>query len=65
MAGQEDVQDFEGMACCNGCVDGPGALTQQGLTRVLVTKFAAAAPVKHSEENKLVREHEASLDLEV
>lgn len=65
VAGQEDVQYFEGMACCNGCVDGPGALTQQGLTRVLVTKFAAAAPVKHSEENKLVREHEASLDLEV
>ena len=65
VAGKEAVQYFEGMACCNGCVDGPGALTQQGLTRVLVTKFAAGAAVKNSDQNELVRKHEKDLDLEV
>lgn len=65
IGGKDPVQYFEGMGCCNGCVDGPGAITQQGLTRVLVTKFAAAAGVKNSDQNKMVQEHEASLDLEV
>ena len=41
---------FEGMACCNGCVNGPGSLSQQGLTRVLVTKFQKAAEKKTSDQ---------------
>ncbi len=41
---------FEGMACCNGCVNGPGSLAQQGLTRVLVTKFQKAAEKKTSDQ---------------
>jgi iron only hydrogenase large subunit-like protein len=53
------------MACCNGCVDGPGTLTQQGLTRVLVTKYAAEAKVKTSDENELVKNNIKDLDLEV
>jgi iron only hydrogenase large subunit-like protein len=65
IAGKEDVQYFEGMACCNGCVDGPGALTQQGLTRVLVTKYASEAKVKTSDENELVKNNIKDLDLEV
>lgn len=43
---------FEGMACPNGCVDGPGTLAQQGLTRVLVTKFAQGAAKQVSDENQ-------------
>jgi [FeFe] hydrogenase (group B1/B3) len=65
IAGKEDVQYFEGMACCNGCVDGPGALTQQGLTRVLVTKYASEAKVKTSDDNELVKNNIKDLDLEV
>ena len=46
------IEYFEGMACVNGCVDGPGTLAQQGLTRVMVTKFAQTAEKKISDENE-------------
>jgi len=49
--GEATAAYFEGMACPNGCVDGPGTLSQQGLTRVLVTKFAQAAPKRTSDES--------------
>ena len=46
------IDYFEGMACTNGCVDGPGTLAQQGLTRVMLTKFAQSAEKKVSDENE-------------
>ena len=46
------IDYFEGMACTNGCVDGPGTLAQQGLTRVMLTKFAQAAEKKVSDEDE-------------
>ena len=48
--GKLAAEYFEGMACCNGCVNGPGSLSQQGLTRVLVTKFQKAAEKKTSDQ---------------
>lgn len=56
---------FEGMACPNGCVDGPGTLAQQGLTRVLLTKFAKAAPHQVSDENGEATEACAKYKFEV
>ncbi len=43
---------LEGMACQNGCIDGPGALAPFGLTRVLLTKYAQTAEKKTSDENE-------------
>ena len=48
--GKLPAEYFEGMACCNGCVNGPGSLAQQGLTRVLVTKFQKTAEKKTSNQ---------------
>ena len=48
--GKLTAEYFEGMACCNGCVNGPGSLAQQGLTRVLVTKFQKTAEKKTSNQ---------------
>lgn len=62
--GKTEAEYLEGMACSNGCVDGPGTLAQQGLTRVLVSKFAATASVKDSDDDELVRENRKVLDLE-
>lgn len=41
---------LEGMACRNGCLDGPGALSPFGMTRVLLTKLAEAAETQTSDE---------------
>ena len=49
------VDYFEGMACQNGCVDGPGALAQFGLARALLAKFAEGAEKKTSDENPEAR----------
>ena len=48
--GKLSADYFEGMACCNGCVNGPGSLAQQGLTRVMVSKFQKAAEKKTSDQ---------------
>lgn len=64
-AGKLSCEYFEGMACAQGCVDGPGALAQQGLTRVMVTKFAGGAPKKRSDENQTAVEANSRLHLEV
>ncbi len=63
--GTLNLQYFEGMACQNGCVDGPGTIAQQGLTRVLVTKFAKAAANQVSDENSEAVEAVKELDFEV
>ena len=39
-AGKLDLQYLEGTACQKGCLNGPGALTEPGLTRVLLKRFA-------------------------
>lgn len=63
--GKVKADYFEGMACPNGCVDGPGTLAQQGLTRVLLTKFAQAAPKRASDENPEASAACAKYDFEV
>ena len=49
--GKLAIEYFEGMACQNGCVDGPGTLVQQGLARVMLTKLVKSAPQQVSDEN--------------
>ena len=63
--GKLEADYLEGMACANGCVDGPGALAMQGLTRVLVTKFAAATGKKTSLENPEAVEAVKEINFEV
>lgn len=63
--GKLDIRYFEGMACSNGCVDGPGSLSLQGLTRVLVTKFGQNAPQRISTENPDAVDAVKRLDFEV
>lgn len=43
-AGKLDCSYIEGMACPNGCVDGPGAVGMFQVTKVALTKYANAAP---------------------
>lgn len=64
-AGKLSCEYFEGMACANGCIDGPGALAQHGLTRVMITKFAGVAPKKKSDENHEAVDAQKKLNLDV
>ncbi len=43
--GTIDCSYFEGMACPNGCIDGPGAVGDFRLVKVALNKYVAAAPV--------------------
>lgn len=51
--GKLNVSYLEGMSCTKGCVDGPGALAEPGLTRVFLKKFSAAAPLKEASANEI------------
>ena len=53
------------MACQNGCVDGPGTLAQQGIARVMLTKFVKAAPQQVSDENSEAVDAWEKYDFEV
>lgn len=43
-AGKLDCSYLEGMACPNGCIDGPGAVGDFRITKVALSKYATAAP---------------------
>lgn len=43
---------FEGMACPNGCIDGPSAVGDFRVTRVAINKYAAVAPNAQAAEDK-------------
>ena len=45
-SGKLPCQYFEGMACVNGCIDGPGALAESGLVSVLIKKYASESQHK-------------------
>ena len=51
-AGKLDCSYIEGMACSNGCIDGPAAVGDFHITKVALTKYAAAAPNKQAAEDK-------------
>jgi len=63
--GKKDIEYFEGMACQNGCVDGPGALALFGMTRVLVTKYGKTSATAVCSDNELIKDKAATLNLEV
>ena len=50
--GKLDCSYFEGMACPNGCIDGPGTVGDFRLTKVALTKYAQAAPNKQAAEDR-------------
>lgn len=50
--GKLDCSYIEGMACSNGCIDGPAAVGDFHITKVALTKYAAAAPNKQAAEDK-------------
>lgn len=50
-SGALSIGYIEGMACRNGCIDGPGAISKFGMTRVLIEKYAKEAEMKTSDEN--------------
>ncbi|MDO4920210.1 MAG: 4Fe-4S dicluster domain-containing protein [Phascolarctobacterium sp.] len=43
-AGKLDCSYLEGMACPNGCLDGPGTVGDFRITKVALSKYATAAP---------------------
>ena len=51
-SGKLDCSYLEGMACSNGCVDGPGTVGDFHITKVALTKYANAAPNKQVSEDK-------------
>ena len=50
--GQIDCSYFEGMACSNGCIDGPGTVGDFRLTKVALSKYAEVAPVTAAVDSK-------------
>lgn len=51
-SGKLDCSYIEGMACSNGCIDGPGAIGDFRITKVALNKYAAAAPNKAVSDDK-------------
>ncbi len=49
--GRLDCSYLEGMACSNGCIDGPGAVGDFRVTKVTLTKYAAASPNQTAAED--------------
>lgn len=52
VSGKLDCSYLEGMACSNGCIDGPGAVGDFHITKVALTKYANAAPNKQAAEDQ-------------
>ena len=50
--GQLDCSYIEGMACPNGCIDGPGTVGDFHITKVALTKYANAAPNQEALDKK-------------
>lgn len=63
-AGKLDVQYMEGMACQKGCLNGPGALTEPGLTRVLLKRFAGTTQATSSADIKMAMDGVKNVDME-
>lgn len=51
-AGKLDCSYIEGMACVNGCIDGPSTVGDFRITRVALTKYAKASPNQQAVGNK-------------
>ena len=51
-SGKLDCSYIEGMACPNGCIDGPGAVGDFRITKVALNKYAAAAHYKAVSDDK-------------
>lgn len=50
--GKLDCSYLEGMACSNGCIDGPGTVGEWRITKVALTKYSAAAPNQQVQEDR-------------
>ncbi|MDD3396430.1 MAG: monomeric [FeFe] hydrogenase [Acidaminococcaceae bacterium] len=62
--GKLDATYFEGMSCDKGCINGPGALAEPGITNVFLKKFVDAAPIKDSADNEEAQKGVAEVDME-
>ena len=62
--GKLDVKYIEGMACEKGCLNGPGAMTEPGITRVLLKRFAATTAMTCAGDNELAQQGVKNVDME-
>ncbi len=51
-SGKLDCTYLEGMACPNGCIDGPGTVGDYHVTKVALNRYANAAPNQEALDNK-------------
>ena len=63
-AGKLDIDYLEGMACEKGCLNGPGAITEPGLTKVLLKRFAGTTAMVSSVDNELAQYGVKNVDME-
>ena len=56
--GSSTATYIEGMACPNGCIDGPGALADFRIAKVSLTKYADSSPVKQTVDDKYAKAKE-------
>lgn len=64
-AGKLPCQYFEGMACSNGCIDGPGTMAEPGLVSVLLKKYAGEAELKKVYDDNAAVAAVRKVDMEV
>ncbi len=62
--GKLDVEYLEGMACDMGCLNGPSAISEPGITKVLLKKFAADTKSATSKENPFAHECMEGVDMD-
>lgn len=55
--GSLDCTYLEGMACSNGCIDGPGTISDFRIVKVALNKYAATAPNTETTEDKHTAKH--------
>ena len=54
-AGKLDCSYLEGMACPNGCLDGPGTVGDFRVTKVALNRYAEAAPNQQTTDGDHVK----------
>ncbi len=54
-AGRLDCSYLEGMACPNGCLDGPGTVGDFRISKVALSKYADASPNKSASDDRHTR----------
>jgi len=62
--GKLDIEYLEGMACDKGCLNGPSAISEPGITKILLKRFADTTEIAGAADNEFAKESAHVVDME-